>query len=90
MTGRHRRRPVFAIFVPFAGSRKAQPEDKGMTDVRPDEDRSPEAAEQPITRTAEQARQGEIILTTRRRRIFFLSGLAGFVLLAVALAVLAR
>ncbi|MER8365673.1 peptide ABC transporter permease [Mesorhizobium sp. M1378] len=33
--------------------------------------------------SAEQARQGEIILRTRARRIIFIAGLAGLVLLAL-------
>ncbi|TIS56580.1 MAG: peptide ABC transporter permease [Mesorhizobium sp.] len=33
--------------------------------------------------SAEQARQGEIILRTRTRRIIFIAGLVGIVLLAI-------
>ncbi|TIN30308.1 MAG: hypothetical protein E5Y31_08105 [Mesorhizobium sp.] len=35
--------------------------------------------------SAEQARQGEIILRTRTRRIIFIAGLVGIVLLALLL-----
>jgi hypothetical protein len=35
--------------------------------------------------SAEQARQGEIILRTRRRRIIFIAGLVGIVVLAFLL-----
>ncbi|HEV7436553.1 MAG TPA: hypothetical protein VGO22_17055 [Pseudorhizobium sp.] len=41
--------------------------------------------EQQRTFSAEQARGGEIILRTRWRRIVFISGLVGFVLLAALL-----
>ena len=37
------------------------------------------------TYRAEDVRGGEIILRTRRRRIIFIAGLAGFVLLALIL-----
>ena len=39
----------------------------------------------PKTYPAEKARQGEIVLNTRRRRMIFFGGLIGFVLLAVLL-----
>lgn len=38
--------------------------------------------------TADDARQGEIVLRTRRRRLIFAGGLIGFVLLALLMAVL--
>lgn len=41
------------------------------------------------TISAEDARQGEIILRTRRRRIIFLSGLVGFVVLVLVMRILA-
>jgi hypothetical protein len=47
------------------------------------------ADEQPIHVSAQQASGGEIILRTRARRIIFLAGLAGFVLLALVLGLLA-
>jgi hypothetical protein len=40
--------------------------------------------------SAEQVRGGEIILRTRRRRIIFIAGLVGFVLLAILLNFAAR
>ena len=44
-----------------------------------------EPHDQPIHLTAQQARGGEIALTTRRRRAIFIVGLAGIVILAVLL-----
>ncbi|PSJ63077.1 peptide ABC transporter permease [Mesorhizobium soli] len=40
--------------------------------------------------SAEQARQGEIVLRTRTRRLIFIAGLAGIVVLALLLAIFAR
>jgi hypothetical protein len=40
------------------------------------------------TYSADEARQGEIILRSRRSRIIFVAGLAAFALLAVALGLL--
>jgi hypothetical protein len=45
--------------------------------------------EQPIHLSAVEARGGEIILRTRARRITFLAGLVGIVLLALVLGLLA-
>lgn len=42
-----------------------------------DQDRSPRVP-------GEQARQGEIVLTTRRRRVIFIAGLAALVLFPLA------
>lgn len=39
--------------------------------------------------SAEDARQGEIILRTRRKRIIFISGLVGFVVLVLVVRILA-
>ena len=70
-------------------------------DETPDEIRHPGAPERtPSTRSrkteteaptvaAEDARQGEIILRTRRRRIVFISGLVGFVVLVLVMRILA-
>ena len=44
----------------------------------------PDPKEGPVF-TGEQARQGEIILRTRRRRIIFIAGLVGIVVLAFLL-----
>lgn len=41
------------------------------------------------TISAGDARQGEIILRTRRRRIIFISGLVGFVVLVLVMRILA-
>lgn len=38
-----------------------------------------------FTYPGEKARQGEIILRTRARRLIFIAGLAGFVVLAIVL-----
>ncbi|MDH6232121.1 type IV secretory pathway component VirB8 [Mesorhizobium soli] len=40
--------------------------------------------------SAEQVRQGKIILRTRSRRLIFIAGLAGIVVLALLLAIFAR
>lgn len=42
------------------------------------------------TITAQDARGGEIVLRTRRRRMIFLGGLIAFVVLSIVLTVLAR
>jgi hypothetical protein len=47
------------------------------------------ATNEPQPYPAEKARGGEIILRTQRRRIIFITGLAGAVLLAVLLSVFA-
>ncbi|WP_207462908.1 hypothetical protein [Azospirillum sp. SYSU D00513] len=39
--------------------------------------------DKPIIVSGEQARQGEIVLNTPRRRWIFVSGLVGFILLAL-------
>ncbi len=43
-----------------------------------------------VTLSGEEARQGEIILRTRARRIIFIAGLAGIVLLIVLAGLLMR
>ena len=40
---------------------------------------------EPPSYDAEKVRQGEIILRTRRRRIIFIAGLVGFVVLALVI-----
>lgn len=50
---------------------------------------APPAKNQPQPYPAEKARGGEIILRTPQRRIIFIAGLAGAVLLAVVLTVFA-
>jgi hypothetical protein len=50
-----------------------------MADRRTDDRK----AEQPTTISAEDARQGEIILRTRPRRLIFIAGLAAAVILAL-------
>lgn len=59
-----------------------------MTDpANPHRPRTPGHAELEATRlSGRDARQGEIVLRTRRRRIVFLSGLVGLVVLALVLA----
>ena len=51
-----------------------------------DQDKTEEAK----TIAAEDARGGEIVLRTRRRRMIFLGGLIAFVVLSILLSVLAR
>ncbi len=41
--------------------------------------------EEPVHLTARQARGGEIILRSRRRRQIFVAGLIGFVILAIVI-----
>jgi hypothetical protein len=50
----------------------------GATDKRKDREQGP-------VFSGEQARQGEIILRTRTRRIIFIAGLVGIVILALLL-----
>lgn len=55
-----------------------------MSDIDPHHNSGrPSRDREPIRISADDARGGEIILRTRRRRIVFLAGLAGFVILAV-------
>lgn len=55
-----------------------------MSDIDPHYNSGrPSPDREPIRISADDARGGEIILRTRRRRIVFLAGLAGFVILAV-------
>ena len=51
-----------------------------MSDHEPDRK---ERKRERVTLSGEDARQGEIILRTRARRIIFIAGLVGIVLLAV-------
>ncbi|WP_315927002.1 peptide ABC transporter permease [Mesorhizobium sp. SP-1A] len=51
-----------------------------MSDHEPDRK---ERKRERVTLSGEDARQGEIILRTRARRIIFIAGLVGVVLLAV-------
>lgn len=55
-----------------------------MTDTNPQHGRTDEQERQTVS--AQDARGGEIILRTRRRRTIFIAGLVGFVLLAIVLA----
>ncbi|ARU17981.1 hypothetical protein [Croceicoccus marinus] len=55
-----------------------------MNDTDPQHSRT--GGHQRPTISAQDARGGEIILRTRRRRTIFIAGLVGFVLLAVVLA----
>lgn len=48
-----------------------------------------EAGNQPKIHRAQDVRGGEIILRSRRRRIIFIAGLIGFVLLALILRIAA-
>jgi hypothetical protein len=64
--------------APWSGEESAMPVREGPAQPAP-----PPAAPQPYP--AEKARGGEIILRTRGRRIVFIAGLAGAVLLALAL-----
>lgn len=59
-----------------------------MTDRDPQQTRPPEAlgrGEEASGYPAEKARQGEIILRSRRRRLVFVAGLAGLALLGLLL-----
>ena len=49
------------------------------------EEPAPVRPEEPVRISAHDARGGEIILRTRRRRMIFIGGLVGLVLLAVIL-----
>lgn len=55
-----------------------------MTDTDPQHNRTEGPQRQTVS--AQDARGGEIILRTRRRRTIFIAGLVGFVLLAIVLA----
>lgn len=57
--------------------------------ARQDRSTRPGSAEGPTVIGAEEARQGRIVLTTRRRRVVFLSGLVGGAVLAIVAAALA-
>lgn len=52
--------------------------------------RQKDAAEPETVLSAEEARQGEIILRTRTRRIIFIAGLVGLVIVAVLLRISLR
>ena len=46
-------------------------------------------ADEPSTIPAEDARAGEIVLSTRRKRAVFIGGLVGFVLLVIVFTLMA-
>ena len=56
-----------------------------MPSTMKDEDRHSRDDEKPIIITGEQARQGEIILRSKWRRLIFLAGLFGILVIVVIL-----
>jgi hypothetical protein len=56
-----------------------------MTPAVKDEDRHSADGEKPIVITGEQARQGEIVLRSKWRRLIFLAGLCGVLVIIVIL-----